>query len=104
MKETQTPNWGRRLLEGYIILVAGAFLVSFLIWAIWAVNGWNSPLNPDRNYEALFTVMFIVFVFSPIMAYRHHRGAVDQLNIVTPVELTGLPRRKAQWHERCSRR
>lgn len=33
MKETQTPNWGRRLLEGYIILVAGAFLVSFLIWA-----------------------------------------------------------------------
>ena len=69
MTKRETTDWGRRVLKGYITLVAGSFFVSFLIWAVWAVNGWHSPLNPDRNYEALFAVMFGVFVFFPCMLY-----------------------------------
>lgn len=57
----------RRAWLCYWIIVATCSVAAFVIWALWAVNGWPSPLRSTVNYEALFGVMFGLFVFTPLL-------------------------------------
>ena len=46
-------------------MVAVCFVLAFGAWAVWALSDTPSPLRLDRNYEALFAIIFGLFLYGP---------------------------------------
>jgi len=65
MSQDGNNDWGQRTGRVYAIVVAVFFVVAFGAWAFWALSDVPSPLRLDRNYEALFAIMFMVFLYGP---------------------------------------
>lgn len=65
MSQDNYRDWGTRIGRLYSIAVAVCFVLAFAGWAIWAVSDLPSPLRLDRNYEALFVIIFGLFLYGP---------------------------------------
>ncbi|WP_299725054.1 hypothetical protein [Devosia sp.] len=75
----------------YWITVATCSVVSFVISALWAVNGWPSPLRSTVNYEAVFAIMFGLFVFCPgLILFDEHIPGSSRNPALKRAFVTGL--------------